>query len=95
VSKKLPGIRLISVELEIGGEATAEAAKPLQQFLARRFARDAESSGIGDMDFNLIAFFEFEGLDHDGRKTDSEAVAPFGDLHHTLLWIYIKRYVYP
>lgn len=49
-SKKLPGIRLIPIELEIGGKATAEGAKPLQQFLARRFARDAESSVFGDMD---------------------------------------------
>ncbi|ESZ18470.1 hypothetical protein X737_18035 [Mesorhizobium sp. L48C026A00] len=29
-SKKLPGIRLIPVELEIGGKAAAEGAKPLQ-----------------------------------------------------------------
>lgn len=84
-SKKLPGIRLITVKLEIGGKAAAEGAKPLQQFLARRFARDTELSGIGDMDFNLIAFPEFEGLDHNGRKTDGEAVAPLGDLRHTLL----------
>ncbi|CAH2403979.1 hypothetical protein MES5069_400035 [Mesorhizobium escarrei] len=39
------------------------------------------------MDLNLIAFPEFEGLDHNGRKTDGEAVAPLGDLHHTLLCI--------
>jgi hypothetical protein len=30
VSKKLAGIRLVPIELEIGGETTAEGAKPLQ-----------------------------------------------------------------
>jgi hypothetical protein len=95
VSKKLPGIRLIPVELEIGGKATAEGTKPLQQLLAARFARDAELPGAGDMDFNLIAFFEFESLDHNGGKTDGETVAPFGDLHPGLLLIYVDKNVYP
>src|SRR2546421_8936806 len=30
VSKKLPGIRLFSVEFEVGGEASAEGAQALQ-----------------------------------------------------------------
>jgi hypothetical protein len=77
VSKKLPGIRLIPIELEIGRKPTAEGAKPLQQRLAAGFTRDDEFPRVGDMDFDLIAFREFERLDHGSGKPNREAVAPF------------------
>jgi hypothetical protein len=40
---KLPGIRLIPVEFEIGGQTSAKCVQPRQQFVAAGFARDAES----------------------------------------------------
>lgn len=36
------------------------------------------------MDFNLIAFPEFERLDDNGGKTDGETVALLRDPHHAL-----------
>ena len=56
MSKKLPGIRLVPVELEVGGEATAEVAKAFQQLVAPGLARHAEPSPVSDVDFDLIAF---------------------------------------
>jgi hypothetical protein len=81
VSKKLPGIRFVPVELEVGGEATAEGAKALQQFVASGLARYAELSSVRDVDFDLVAFPESERFDHDGRKANRKAVPPFCDLH--------------
>src|SRR5829696_8997651 len=81
VSKKLPGIRLVPVELEVGGEATAEGAKALQQLVASRLARNAELSSLRDVDFDLVAFLEAERFDHDGGKANRKAVPPFCDLH--------------
>ena len=93
---KLPGIRLIPVELEARGQTPAERAEALQQLLPARLARDRELAGVGDVDFDLVAFLQFECLDDDGGQPDGEAVAPFGDLHvqpdgYTALSMYIER----
>jgi hypothetical protein len=56
VSKKLAGIRLVSVEFEIGRKPAPEGAKARQELVAPGFARNAEPAGIGDMDFDFIAF---------------------------------------
>lgn len=70
LSMKLPGIRLIPVELEIGRQAAPEGAQALQQFLGAGFAGDAEASGVRDMDFNFLAFTQFESLDDGGGDAD-------------------------
>jgi hypothetical protein len=84
VSKKLPGIRLVSVELEVGGEPATERAETFQQLFAPGLARDAKLPGVCDMDFDLIAFAKFQGFNDSGGKADGEAIAPFGDLHAIL-----------
>jgi hypothetical protein len=81
VSKKLAGIRLVPIELEVGGEPAAEGAKTPQQLITPGFSRDAELPDVSDMDFDLIAFPELKRLDYGGGKADSETVSPFGDLH--------------
>ena len=78
---KLPGIRLVPVEFEVGGETAAEGAEALQQFLPRGLAGDGEGPGIGDVDFDLVALLERKCLDDGGGESNGEAVAPFGDLH--------------
>jgi hypothetical protein len=81
VSKKLSGIRLVSVKLEVSGEPTAECAETLQQFIAPGLARDAKLPSVRNMDLDLIAFPELQGFNDSGRETHGEAIAPFGDLH--------------
>src|ERR1700722_12391144 len=81
VSKKLAGIRLVSVEFEIGRKTAAEGAKTPQQLVTPGFARNTELPGVGDMNFDLITFLEFKRLNHSGRKADRETVSPFSDLH--------------
>jgi hypothetical protein len=76
VSKKLPGIRLFPIELEIGRKPAAERTKAPQQFFASRLPRNTERPGVGDMNFNVIAFLESGRFDHRDRKADSETVAP-------------------
>src|SRR5216684_517962 len=46
VSKKLPGIRLVPIELEVGRKAPAEGAQALQQLFTPGLARDAERAGV-------------------------------------------------
>jgi hypothetical protein len=81
VSKKLTGIHLAPIELEIGGEAPAKGAKALQEFVASGFSRDAKLADVSDMDFDLIAFPKLERFDDSDGKADRETVSPFGDLH--------------
>src|SRR5262245_61621761 len=58
VSKKLPGIGLVPVELEIRRQVSAEGAEPLQQLGAAGLARHAESAVASDMNLDLVAFLE-------------------------------------
>ena len=74
MSKKLPGIRLLPIELEIGRKAPSEGAKPLQQFRAAGLARDGEFPRIGDMDIDLIPFLEPQRFDHCSGKAEGEAI---------------------
>src|SRR5580700_6983289 len=94
VSKKLSGICLLPVELEIGRKSPSEGAQPLQQFRASRLARDGKFPCVGDMDLDLIAFLEPQRRDRGGRKAHGQAIAPFGDPHmvphgYTLTNMYI------
>jgi hypothetical protein len=83
VSKKLTGIRLVSIELEVSGKPAAEGAETLQQLIAPGLPRDAKLAGVSDMDFDLVALLELKRFDHSGRKANGETVSPFGDLHAT------------
>src|SRR5580704_10351182 len=46
------------------------------------------------MDFDLVALFQFERVDHGGGKADRQTVAPFRDLHRFSPWIYVSDNVY-
>src|SRR5260370_25270508 len=81
VSKKLPGIPLVPVELEVGGKAPAKSPKALQQLFAPGLTRHAELTLVGNMDFNLVALFQFECVDYRDGKPHRQTVAPFRDLH--------------
>src|SRR5258707_10967131 len=84
VSKKLPGIRLVAIELEVGGKAAAERTKALQHLLPSGLALDGELPRIGDVEFDLVAVFQLQRLDHRSREANGKAVAPFGDPHDKL-----------
>jgi len=81
VSKKLPGIRLVSIELEVRREATAERAKAFQQIRPSGLARNAERARICDMNFDLVAFLQFKRFDHRRREAHGKTIAPFRDVH--------------
>jgi hypothetical protein len=36
------------------------------------------------MNLDLVALLQLQRLDHDGRQTDGEAVAPFRNMHASL-----------
>ncbi len=80
---KLPGIRLVPVELPVRWQAPTEGAQAFQQLLQSGLAGSGERTRIGDVDFYLVAFLQFERLDHGGGKPNGEAAAPFGNLQGT------------
>src|SRR5271155_6213935 len=94
LSKKLPGIRLIPVELEIGRQPPAKGPQPVQEILSLWLASDAECALAGHMHVNLITRLKLQRFDNGRRKADRKAVAPFGDLHDALPRIDIKSIVY-
>src|ERR1700733_7177998 len=83
-SKKLPGIRPIPIELEVGRQTPSECAQPLQEFVATGLAGHFQFASIGDANFNIVALFQFQCFYDLGGKTNRKAVAPFRDLHASL-----------
>jgi hypothetical protein len=81
LSKKLTGVGVVSIELEIGRKTATEGAKTLQQLVAPWLACNPELPAAGDMYFDVVGFPEFERSDHGGRKADGKTVSPFGDPH--------------
>jgi len=81
VSKKLPGIGFVAVELEVRRQASSEFAQACEQVLAAGLSGDGELPWAGQVDFDLIAFLQVQGLNDGGGEADGEAIAPFGDLH--------------
>jgi len=67
---KLPGIRVVAVELEIGWQAASEGVEALEQFGAAGCSGDGELPRAGNMDFDLVAFCQCERLDHGGRNAN-------------------------
>jgi hypothetical protein len=85
VPRKLPGIRLFPVELEVGGKAPAKSSQALQQLLTPWLTRHAELTLVGNMDLDLVAFFQFERVDDRGGKANRQTVVPSRDLYGFLL----------
>src|SRR5271156_6001152 len=85
VSKKLPGIRFFPVKLEIPRQPTSVGAQLIQKILSAWLSRHAQLARGGDVNLNLVAFLEPQGLHHSSGKPDGETVAPFRDLHGPLL----------
>ena len=75
MSRKLTGIRLVPIELEIGRKPAAKGAQTLQQFSTTGLARHTKLLAVGDMDFNLVALLQAEHFDHSGREPDSKAAS--------------------
>jgi hypothetical protein len=94
VSKKLAGIRLIPVVLEVGGGAAADGAQAFQQLVAAGLARHSELPPVRNMDFDLVTFLKPQRFDDDGGKTNGEAVPPFTDFH-AVFSADIQFFVYP
>jgi hypothetical protein len=81
----LPGICFITVKFEIGGHHAAETPQPFQPFLPLDFLCRIECRpDAGDLDIDVITFFQIEGFDNCRGQPDSEAVSPFENLHDTL-----------
>ena len=97
MSKKLPGIRVFAVELEIWRQPTAKGPHRFNN-LAARLPSNAECALASHVYLNLVAFLEPQSLHHSRGKANGEAVAPFCDLHDLLLGytfapMYIHRYM--
>ncbi len=93
LSKKLPGIRVVAVELEVGGEAAAKGAQALQQFGVIGSLRYGGCPGVSDVNLDLVARLEGKRLDDSGGEPNGEAVPPFCDQHPRLLG-YTIQYMY-
>jgi hypothetical protein len=94
VSKKLPAIRVFTIEGEVGWQAPAERAQVFQESLAPRLAHYKKFALVRDMNLDIIAFPEIERFNHGSRNPDGKAIAPFRNLHAGLRRIYNVSRVY-
>src|SRR5258708_6010335 len=80
VPGKLPGIRLVSIELEVRRQPSSENTQPLQKLIVRGLAGYLQLTSVRNGDLNIVALLQFQRLDNGCRKTNRKAVAPFCDL---------------
>ena len=73
-----------AVELEVSGKSPTEFSQPRQQLTRLRALRDLERARAGDVDFNVVAFLQCQGLHNRGGQAHCQAVTPLCDLHGTL-----------
>src|SRR5947199_2848373 len=69
VSRKTSAfIRLIPAEAEAGWECPVQCLQPLQGFFAAGIAPDPEGAGVGDFNFDVVAFLQRQPFDDGGGK---------------------------
>src|SRR5689334_3175350 len=83
--KRLALIGLEPVEPEARGQAAAEPSQPRQDLGRLGRPGDFEGARPGDGDLDVVPLLETKRLDHGGGEAHGERIAPFGDLHGTLL----------
>src|SRR5258708_29683048 len=70
-----PGVRFIAIEFPIRRKCLSKRSDALQRTLAALVARNVESPFARDVDLNLVAFLQVQGLDNGSRKANRKAVA--------------------
>src|ERR1700722_6748466 len=85
-------IRFVAVEDESGRKRTPEFTQLGQSAFAALIAAHVEGSFAGDLNLDIVAFFQIECLDHRGGQTNSQAVSPFWDLQGVPLSV--QRYTW-
>src|SRR5581483_5218921 len=95
-SKKTPStlIGFEPVELEVLGQSSAVLAKPREKRSPIGRLPDLDHLRAQRMNLDVVAFLQAERLHDGGRQAYREAVAPFCDLHSSLLDIHNED-VYP
>ena len=63
LSKKLPGIRLVTIELEIGRQNAAETPQPLQPLFAAWLSFNFKGSGFGNLNVDVVTFLQPKRFD--------------------------------
>ena len=57
-----------AVELEVSGKSSTEFSQSRQQLTRLQAFRDLERASAGDVDFNIVAFLQRQGLDNRGGQ---------------------------
>src|SRR6266849_2240054 len=92
VSKKVlaAGIGLFAIKNKSGRERTAEFAQASEGLGLALVAAYLEHPLTSDANLDLVAFFEFERVNHSRGQTHRQAIAPFGYLHGpSMIYIFI------
>ena len=74
-----PLIRFPPVELETGRQGPFQPPDLFKGFFLASIARDFKPASGGNANFDLVAFFQIERLNHRGWKANRYTVSPFCD----------------
>src|SRR5580700_12221667 len=90
VSKNaLPLIDFVAVEDESRREGTTELAQVLHSAPATFVAAHFKGFLPGDANLDVVAFFQFQRLDHRSGQSNRQAVSPLRNLHRLSLDIHL------
>src|SRR5258707_7007124 len=82
-------IRLVPDEPKARRQGSLERSQARKRSLTARVPRNLETASASDDHLDIIAFLQFQDIDHGLGETNRKAVPPLGDLHRDFLMIYI------
>src|SRR5207253_2836783 len=91
----LTRVGLVAIELPVGWNLQGELLDALQRPFSAAVEGKVKLSLARDANVDLIAFFQFQRIDHARWQADGQAVAPSRNLHGNLLYGYtIQMYIH-
>jgi hypothetical protein len=82
---RLAFIRLVPDEPEALRQRPLERSQARKRSLTARIPPNLETASAGDDHLDVIAFLQFQGIDHGLREANRKAVSPLGNSHRGLL----------
>src|SRR5258706_13178503 len=89
--RRLAFIRLIPGKPEARRQGALKRSQTRKRGFPARVPRNPETASAGDDHLDVIAFLQFQSVDHGLGETDCKAISSLGDWHRHVASVYPNR----
>src|SRR2546421_11066627 len=82
-------IRLVPGEPEARRQGALKRSQTRKRSFAARVPHNLETASAGNDYLDVIAFLQFQSIDHSLGEANRKTVSPLGNLHRDILMIYM------